>query len=561
VIRDRLTHSLRAALTAAGLPEPPGGASVDVVRHRDQGDFSTSVALQLKKDTGTPPPELAARIRDALLAAQPSHVVEIDIAGPGFINFHLDPSWTHDVLREVVAAGTGYGCSDALRGQRVNLEFVSSNPTGPLHAGGGRWVAVGDAIANLLAAQGADVHREYYLNDAGNQLDNFGASLVARARGEEPPDGGYLGNYVIEMAERMKVELDGDITLEAAREWGYMEAVRELREDLGRIGVFFDTWFSERGLFERGEVADALRVLGDAGHTFDEDGATWLRTTAFGDSRDRVLVRSNGTPTYLASDLAYHRDKMRRGFTHLINIWGADHHGQVKSLQAGMQALGFGPPAEPEVLLGQLVKLMRGGEEVRLSRRAGNIITLADILDEVDPDVVRMTFVLLSIDSPQTFDLDVVTAQSMENPVYYVQYAHARVASIERKAVEAGVVRRALDTVDLGRLEHVAEHELLRALDLYPDVVADAAELRAPQKVSTWVREFASRFHSFYRECRVLTDDAELTQARLWLVESCRIGLGSALGLLGVSAPESMARLVGEDDEADDGDRAPAAGS
>ena len=368
VIRDRLTHSLRAALIAAGLPEPSGGASVDVPRHRDQGDFSTSVALQLKKATGTPSPELAARIRDALLAEMPSHVVEIDIAGPGFINFHLDPSWTHDVLREVVAAGPGYGRSDALHGQRVNLEFVSSNPTGPLHAGGGRWVAVGDAIANLLAAQGAEVHREYYLNDAGNQLDNFGASLVARARGEEPPEGGYLGNYVIEMAERMKVELGDDITLETAREWGYMEAVRELREDLARIGVFFDTWFSERGLFERGEVADVLRVLGEAGHTFDEDGATWLRTTAFGDSRDRVLVRSNGTPTYLASDLAYHRDKMRRGFTHLINIWGADHHGQVKSLQAGMQALGFGPPPEPEVLLGQLVKLVRGGEEVRLSR-------------------------------------------------------------------------------------------------------------------------------------------------------------------------------------------------
>ena len=559
MIRDRLTHSLRAALNAAGLPEPPGGATVDVPRHRDQGDFSTSVALQLKKATGTPAPELAARIRDALVDARPSHVVEIDIAGPGFINFHLDPAWTHDVLREVVAAGPDYGRSAALSGQRVNLEFVSSNPTGPLHAGGGRWVAVGDAIANLLAARGADVHREYYLNDAGNQLDTFGASLLARARGEEPPEGGYLGNYVIEMAGRMKVELGDELTLETAREWGYMEAVRELREDLARIGVFFDTWFSERGLFERGEVDDVLRVLGDAGHTFEEDGATWLRTTTFGDARDRVVVRSNGTPTYLASDLAYHRDKMRRGFTHLINIWGADHHGQVKSLQAGMQALGFGPPAEPEVLLGQLVKLMRGGEEVRLSRRAGNIITLSDILDEVDPDVVRMTFLLLSIDSPQTFDLDIVTAQSMENPVYYVQYAHARVASIERKAAEAGVVRRPLDTVDLGRLEHGAEHELLRALDGYPDVIAEAADLRAPQRVSTWVREFASRFHSFYRECRVLTDDVELTQARLWLVESCRIGLGSALGLLGVSAPEAMARLDGADD--DDATGEAAAGS
>jgi arginyl-tRNA synthetase len=557
VIRDRLTHSLRDALAAAGLPEPPAGLSLDVPKHRDQGDFSSNVALQLKAETGSPPGEIAVRIRDELREAKVPHVVEIDIAGPGFLNFHLDPAWTHDVLREAVAAGDRYGHSHVLEGQRINLEFVSSNPTGPLHAGGGRWVAVGDAIANLLAAQGAEVHREYYLNDAGNQLDTFGASLLARSRGQEPPEGGYLGNYVIEMAERMTAELGDDLTLEAAREWGYIEAVRELREDLARIGVFFDTWFSERGLFERGEVADVLRVLGEAGHTFEEDGATWLRTTAFGDSRDRVLVRSNGTPTYLASDLAYHRDKMRRGFTHLINIWGADHHGQVKSLQAGMQALGFGPPVEPEVLLGQLVKLMRGGEEVRLSRRAGNIITLADILDEVDPDVVRMTFLLLSLDSAQTFDLEVVTAASMENPVYYVQYAHARVASIARKAAEAGVVRLPLDAVDLGPLQHIREQELLRALDGYPDAVRDAADLRAPQKISTWVREFASRFHSFYRECRVITDDPELTQARLWLVESCRIGLSSALGLLGVSAPDVMAHLEADDandSDADDSD-------
>jgi arginyl-tRNA synthetase len=543
VIRERLTHSLRDSLLAAGLPEPPAGLTLDVPRHREQGDFSSSVAMQLKELTGVAPRELAERIREALLARRPPHVVEIDIAGPGFINFRLDPAWTHDVLREAVAAGAQFGHSTVLAGQRINLEFVSANPTGPLHAGGGRWVAVGDAIANLLAAQGAEVHREYYLNDAGTQLDMFGASLLARARGQEPPEGGYHGQYLVEMAARMRAELGDDVTLDEAREWGYEEVVRELRDDLGRIGVHFDTWFSERVLHERDEVNDVLRALTEAGHTYEQDGATWLRTTAFGETRDRVIVRSNGTPTYLASDLAYHRDKMRRGFTHLVDIWGADHHGQVKSLQAGMQALGYGPPPEPEILLGQLVKLVRGAQEVRLSKRAGDIVALADILDLVDPDVVRMTFLLLSLDSAQTFDLEVVTSQSMENPVYYVQYAHARVASIERKAAEAGVVRRPLDTVDLGRLEHVREHELLRALDAYPDAVRDSADLRAPQKISTWVREFASRFHSFYRECRVITDDAELTQARLWLVESCRIGLSSALGILGVSAPESMAQL------------------
>lgn len=549
MIRDRLILALRDTLRDLGLPEPPGGPALDVPRHRDQGDFSSSVAMQLKALTGSQPRELAERIRAALLAAHPANVESIEVAGPGFVNFHLDPRWTHDVLRETVAAGAAYGHSKVLAGQRINLEFVSANPTGPLHAGGGRWVAVGDAIANLLEAQGAEVHREYYLNDAGTQLDMFGASLLARARGETPPEGGYLGNYVVEMAASMRVELGDDVSLEAASQWGYREAVRQLRDDLGRIGVHFDTWFSERLLHDRGDVDDVLRVLSDAGFTFEQDGATWLRTTDFGDQRDRVLVRSNGTPTYLASDLAYHRDKMRRGFSHLIDIWGADHHGQVKSLQSGMQALGYGPPAEPEILLGQLVKLMRGGEEVRLSKRAGDIIALADILDEVDHDVVRMTFLLLSLDSAQTFDLDVVTAQSMENPVYYVQYAHARVASIERKAVAAGVVRRPLDTVDLGPLVHARELELLRTLDAYPDVVADAAHLRAPQKVSTWVREFAARFHSFYRECRVLTDDAELTQARLWLVEACRIGLGSALGLLGVSAPEAMERLADDTDD------------
>ena len=360
---------------------------------------------------------------------------------------------------------TGTAVPTRSRGQRVNLEFVSANPTGPLHAGGGRWVAVGDAIANLLAAQGAEVHREYYLNDAGHAARHV-RRVAARARcdGEEPPGGGLpRATTSSRWPQRMRAELGDDITLEAAREWGYSEAVRELRDDLGRIGVHFDTWFSERALHERDDVDDVLRMLDEAGHTFEQDGATWLRTT---DVRRRARPRrscgATARPRIWRSDLAYHRDKMRRGFTHLIDIWGADHHGQVKSLQAGMQALGFGPPPEPEVLLGQLVKLVRGGEEVRLSKRAGNIITLADILDDVDPDVVRMTFLLLSIDSPQTFDLDVVTAQSMENPVYYVQYAHARVASIERKAAEAGVVRRPLDTVDLGRLEHEREHELLR---------------------------------------------------------------------------------------------------
>ncbi len=549
MIRDELRHSLSDALRAAGLPEPPNGVALEPGDpDRGQGDWASPVAMQMTKAAKLPPREIADRVKAALEAAPPPHLERVDVAGPGFLNFFLSPSWLHDVLREVVAAGDSYGQDDSLHGQKINLEFVSANPTGPLHAGGGRWVAVGDAIANLLVAQGADVHREYYLNDAGNQLGTFGASLYARYRGEEPPEDGYRGQYLVEMARDLHRELGDDVSIAEATEWGYERVVEGLREDLGRIGVHFDTWFSERTLHDRGDVAEVLRLLGERGHTYEQDGATWLRTSEFGDQRDRVLVRSDGSTTYLANDLAYHRDKFARGWQHLVDIWGADHHGQVKSVQAGMEALGC-PPGEPEIILGQLVKLFRGGVPVRLSKRAGNIITLADILDEVDPDVCRLTFLLQSIDTPQTFDLDVVTSQSMENPVYYVQYAHARIASIGRKARERGVTRRPLADVDLSVLVHEREAELLRSLALYPEEVREAAEMRAPHRVTTWVRDFAKHFHGFYRDCRVISDDDALTQARLWLSEACRIGLADALGLLGVSAPDEMARLDDDDDD------------
>ncbi len=543
MIRDELRHSLSEALRAAGLPEPPNGVALEPGDpDHGQGDWASPVAMQIAKTAGRPPRQIADQVKAAIESAPPPHLERVDVAGPGFLNFFLSPSWLHDVLREVVTAGDTYGQDDAQHGRRINLEFVSLNPTGPIHAGGARWVAVGDAVANLLAARGADVHREYYLNDAGGQLDAFGSSLYARYRGEEPPEDGYRGEYLVEMAARMRAELGDDVTPEQAREWGYQEAVRSVQRDLERISVSFDTWFSERTLHERGDVAEVLRLLGERGHTYEQDGAVWLRTSELGDQRDRVLVKSDGTPTYLLPDLAYHRDKFARGWEHLVDIWGADHHGQVKSLQVGLELLGF-PHGEPEIILGQLVRIERGGELVRLSRRAGNIITLADILDEVDPDVCRLTFLLQSIDTPQTFDLDVVTSQSMENPVYYVQYAHARIASIGRKASERGVTRRPIDDVDLSVLVHDREAELLRSLALYPEEVREAAEMRAPHRVTTWVRDFAKHFHGFYRDCRVISDDDALTQARLWLSEACRIGLADALGLLGVSAPDEMARL------------------
>ena len=547
MIRDDLRAAIGRVLQRAELPEPAGGVGLDPARNREHGDWASNVALQLAGAVGANPRAVAQQIKELLEADSVAHLAKIEIAGPGFLNFFLAPTWLHEVLRTVVDAGEGYGRSTVLADRRINLEFVSANPTGPLHAGGGRWVAVGDAIANLLAAQGAEVHREYYLNNAGAQLDKFRDSLYARYQGQDPPEDGYQGQYLVEMAARLHAECGDDVSPDDACEWGYGVVVQSLRDDLARVGVHFDTWFSERTLHERGDVADVLAQLDAHGIVYDNEGARWLRSTDFGDQRDRVLVRSDGSTTYLCNDLAYHRDKFRRGFTHLIDIWGADHHGQVKSLQAGMEALGF-PAGEPEIILGQFVKVVKNGQEVRMSKRTGNIVTLADILDEVDPDVARMTFLLQGIDTAQTFDLDVVTEQSRENPVYYVQYAHARIASIGRKAHAAGIVRAPLPEVDLSVLTHEREEDLLRALANYPDAVHEAAEVRAPQKISTWARDFAALFHGFYRDCKVISDDAQLTQARLWLTEACRVGLANALAVLGVHAPEEMTRLDRDDE-------------
>jgi arginyl-tRNA synthetase len=548
MVRDDLRAALAAALHAAGLPDPPGEIGLDPAKNREHGDWASNVALVLRPIVGGNPLDIAQRVATALTDANVPHVAKVEVAKPGFVNIFLAPTWLHDVLRTVVADADSYGRSKVLSGRRINLEFVSANPTGPLHAGGGRWVAVGDAIANLLLAQGAEVHREYYLNDAGNQLDLFRDSLFARYENREPPEDGYQGQYLVDMAAALRAEKGDAVTPDEACAWGYAYVVNGLKDDLGRIGVHFDTWFSERTLHERGEVADVLAQLQQSGHVYEKDGATWLRSTDFGDQRDRVLVRGDGGTTYLCNDFAYHRDKFARGWTHLIDIWGADHHGQVKSLQAGLEALGF-PAGEPEIILGQFVKVLKDGNEVRMSKRAGNIITLADILDEVDPDVARMTFLLQGIDTTQTIDLDVVTQQSRENPVYYVQYAHARIASIGRKADAAGVQRVPLADADLSLLTHEREEALLRSLALYPDAIHEAAEQRAPQKVTTWVRDFAAEFHGFYRDCKVLSDDAALTQARLWLTEACRLGLANALALLGVNAPESMERLDDDEDE------------
>jgi arginyl-tRNA synthetase len=533
VIRDSLASAIRAALVEVGI-EPPPDIHLERPSRREHGDWSSNVAMATAKANGRVPRELAGDLVDRLNAAPPPHVERAEIAGPGFVNLHLRPTWLHAVLADVVTAGEeGYARLDIGGGMKVNVEFVSANPTGPIHAGGGRWAAFGDSLCRILERCGHLVHREYYLNDRGVQRATFGASLAARQAGTELPEDGYAGEYVTEWAAEMPDDAD-------PAEWGYQRAKRDLRESLAGIGAEFDTWTSEQALADSGEVEAALAELRERGVVYEADGATWLRTTDFGDDKDRVVVKSDGEPTYLLPDIAYHRNKFARGFDLLIDIWGADHHGYVARLKMGVQALGH-EPDELEIILGQLVSLVRGGEEVRLSKRAGTLVLLDDLVAAVGRDVARLTFLLQSLDTRQTIDLDLVTAQSNENPVFYVQYANARIHSIGRKAAEAGIVRAPLAEVDLSLLVHERELDLLRKLDELPDVLALACADRAPHKVTTWVRELAERFHGFYHDCYVIGDvPAEVTQARLWLVESARTGLAIGLDLLGVSAPEAM---------------------
>jgi len=533
VIRDSLATALRAALVEVGIT-PPESVHLERPARREHGDWSSNVALATAKAHGRVPRDLATELVAALNAKPPAHVDRVEIAGAGFVNFHLRDSWLHEILTDVVTQGEdGYARPDIGGGRRVNIEFVSANPTGPIHAGGGRWAAFGDSLGNILERCGHEVHREFYLNDRGVQMTLFAASLAARKAGTEVPEDGYQGEYITEWANEMPDDAD-------PAEWGYERVKRDLAGSLRGIGVEFDTWFSEQSLVESGAVEATLADLRAHGVVYDEGGAVWLRTTDYGDDKDRVLVKSDGEPAYLLPDIAYHRDKFARGFQLLIDVWGADHQGHVTRLKAGVQALGHDPD-ELELILGQLVLLVRGGEEVRLSKRAGNIVLLDDVIEAVGPDVARLTFLLQSLDSRQTVDLDVITSTSMDNPVFYVQYANARIHSIGRKAAEAGIVRAPVTEADLSLLTHERELDLLRKLSELPEIVALACNDRAPHKVTTWVRELADRFHGFYHDCYVIGDvPADLTQARLWLVEASRIGLSIGLSLLGVSAPEAM---------------------
>ena len=533
-VRDHLRTALRTALADAGIDPVPDEIPIERPRDPEHGDWSSPVALAVAKAAGRNPRELGQQLVDALTADPPPHVVGVELAGPGFVNVRLADSWLHEVLDDVVAAGEdGYARHDVGRDRSVNVEFVSANPTGPLHAGHGRWAAYGDSLCRLLERCGHEVHREFYVNDRGTQTQLFGESLAARKAGEKPPEDGYQGEYVREWAAEMPADAD-------PVGWGLERAHQDQVEVLGAMHVVFDTYASERELVDRGAMDRALETLRGSGDVYAEDGATWLRTTDHGDDKDRVLIKADGDVTYFLPDIGYHEEKFSRGDL-LIDILGADHHGYVARMRAALLALGHAAE-DYEAIIGQHVTFVRDGKEVRLSKRAGTMVEARDLVDLVGPDVARLTFLLQSIDTTQTVDVDVVTAQSNENPVYYVQYAHARVHSVARMATERGVERLPLADVDLSVLTHQRELDVLRALSELPDVVLHATEARAPHQVTTWVRELAAAFHGFWHDCPILRDDVpdDLRQARLWLVEATRIGLAIGLDLLGVSAPESM---------------------
>ncbi len=534
-VQPRLGEAVATALTRLGVEATAADVHLERPQRPEHGDWSTNAALVLSRRAGKQPREVAISLVEMLNEAPPEHVTGVEVAGPGFVNFRLAPTWLYEVLREVVAEGEEhYASPDLGHGEKVQVEFVSANPTGPVHVGNGWFGSYGDALARIMSRTGWDVSREYCVNDTGNQMRELGASLLARRRGEEVSESGYKGEYVAELAQ----QYDGPDDVEQAGRFAADKILAEIRKTLSSLGIEFDVWYSQASIEESGRVEETVGILRERGHVFDSDGAVWLRSTAFGDARDRVLIRSDGVPTYLAGDLAYHRNKfLERGFDRVIDVLGADHHGQVASLKAGVEALGV-DPERLEIRLGQLISLV--GE--RMSKRSGHYVALSTLIETLGPDATRLLSLTSSIDQATTLDLDVVRKQSAENPVFYIQYAHARIASIGRVAAERGISRQPLDSVELDPLVHPRELQVLRDLSDLPRVVADAAVDRAPFKVTNWLRGLAADFHGFYHDCRIMDEGIaeELTEARLWLVEATRIGLAIGLALLGVQAPESM---------------------
>jgi arginyl-tRNA synthetase len=547
-LAEAVLDAARAALTQRGLDPAalPAEAVVERPRNPEHGDYSTNLALQVARKVGVAPRELAQVIADKLM--QNSEVGGATVAGPGFVNVTVDPAAAGRLAGVIVAAGRGYGTGTALAGQRINLEFVSVNPTGPIHIGGVRWAAVGDALARLLRAEGADVGTEYYFNDAGSQIDRFARSLLAAARDEPIPDDGYHGAYIAEIADAVVQKhpqapgLPDDEAVEVFRVEGVGLMFDEVKSKLTEFGVHFDRYFNEKELHDRGELAAALDRLRAQGRVYERDGATWIRTTDFGDDKDRVYVRGTGAYTYFAADCAYYLDKRERGFDRVVIMLGADHHGYIGRLCAMAASFGDDPDQTLEILIGQLVNLLRDGQPVRMSKRAGTVVSLDDLVDAVGVDAARYALARYSVDSPIDIDLDLWTRRNNDNPVYYVQYVAARTAGVSRQAADVGLVRG--DGYDPALLTHPKELDLLKTLGDFPGIVATAAQLREPHRVARYLEELSGTYHRWYDACRVLPRGDEpltaLMRARLWLNDAARTVIAGGLGLLGVSAPERM---------------------
>jgi len=522
-----------------------GDIALERPRNRDHGDWATSVALKNAKSLGMPPRAFAEELVPGIQAIE--GVAAVEIAGPGFLNIRLEAGAAGELARTIVEQGEAYGRNESHAGQSINLEFVSANPTGPIHLGGTRWAAVGDSLARILLAGGAEVTREYYFNDHGAQIDRFARSLVASYRGEPAPEDGYGGAYIADIATRVVARRDdldslSDAELqEAFRAEGVDLMFGDIRASLGDFGVHFDVYFHENTLHETGAVERAVARLRELGHIFDADGAVWLRTTAFGDDKDRVVIKSNGEAAYISGDLAYYLNKRERGFDRCIIMLGADHHGYVQRLMAMCAAFGDTPYVNLQVLIGQMVNLVQAGKPVRMSKRAGTVVTMEDLVDAVGTDAARYALVRSSIDSNLDIDLDLLQKRTNDNPVFYVQYAHARTHQVARNAAASGVDRSVFDA---SLLVEEAESVLLGALAEFPRIVAQAGELREPHRVARYLEELAADFHRWYDTCRVAPQgDEEVTdvhRTRLWLNDAAGQVLRNGLGLLGVSAPERM---------------------
>ena len=549
---EQLEATIKGAISRAIQANSLSGAVPDSIKlerpkDRSHGDYATSIALQISKPMGKNPREVAQVILDQLTGNE--SINKVEIAGPGFINITLNRASQAQLVETIVAAKDAYGLGKSLSGIKINLEFISANPTGPLHLGHTRWAAVGDALGRVLTAAGAQVTREFYINDRGNQMDLFGQSVEAVALGQPVPENGYQGDYIKDLATEVVKENAGikelapAIRTEAFREAAYKVQLKDQQRVLEVFNTHFDVWFSERSLHDQGAVEHGVEKLRKQGHVFQSEGATWLRTTDFGDDKDRVITKANGELTYFASDTAYYINKRERGFDICIYMLGADHHGYINRLRATAACAGDNPDYNIDVLIGQLVKIMEGGQEVKLSKRAGTIITLEELVEKVGVDAARYTLIRYPVDTPMVMDIDVLKRNTNENPVYYVQYAHARIAAVLRNAVELGALLELKD-FDPSQLTHDRENELLGALAEFPRVIESAAELREPHRVARYLEELAGTYHGFYNDCRVLPMGEEkltaIHTARLLLCTATKQVLKNGLDLLGVSAPERM---------------------